>query len=86
MRTIETTVYKFDELNEQAKERAIIDHINFEIEIMDENSPYFNRVAEMEENKTPWFLGSVIYEKDKESIIETIRINKYEFTEDGELI
>ena len=86
MRTISTTVYTFDELSEEAQQKAISDHINFEIEVMDENSPYYELALKMEKMQTPWFLPEYIYEKAKDVIIETIRINNYEFTSEGKLI
>ncbi len=86
MRTIHTKIYKFNELNEKAKERAILDQIDFECEIMSEDSPYLHIAQEMERMQTPWFLASEIWHKEKESIIETIMINEYEFFEDGSII
>lgn len=85
MRTIEKNIYKFSELSEEAKEKAICDHIEFEIEVMDEKSPYYEYALEMERMQTPWFLGQVIYERAKNAIIETIEANEYEFYEDGKL-
>jgi hypothetical protein len=86
MRTIKTKVYKFNELTPQAQEKAICDHINFEIEVMTQDSYLWEYALEMERMQTPWFLGEYIYEKAKELIIETIEANEYEFTENGNLI
>ncbi len=83
MRTIRTKVFKFEELSETAKQKAIIDHVNFEIEVMDENSPYYEVAMKME---TPWFLTEALYFDYRNSIIETIKANEYEFYKDGELI
>jgi len=88
MKTITKTfdLYKFDELSKEAQDKAINDHINFEIETMDVNNPYYHCAEEMDRMQTPWFLGECIYEHHKDEIVETIRINKYLFFEDGELI
>ena len=85
MKTIEQTVYTFEELNKEAQNKAISNHINFEIDVMDENSPYWYCVERMEELHTPWFIASYIYEKHKESIIETFEANDYYFYEDGSI-
>lgn len=77
-------VYYFDELSEASKEKAISDHINFEVEIMDETSPYYHCAVEMEKMQTPWFLGECVYDEHKNDIIETIKINNYLFLENGE--
>lgn len=83
-------IYEFDELSEEAKERAISDHIEFEIEIYNPNNEFPSyideAVKEAERLQTPWFLGSIIYERNKEDIIEAIKANKYGFYGSGELI
>lgn len=83
MNTVTIKTFKFDELNKEAQEKAIVDMIDFEIEVMNEDSPYYEYALKMEKMKTPWFLGEVIYEKEKETIIETIRINEYDYLESG---
>lgn len=83
MRTIRTKVYKFDELTPEAQDKAICAHIDFEIQVMNEDSPYWYLVEKMEKMQTPWFLGQAIYEEEKEHVAETIRINEYEFLKDG---
>ncbi len=82
--TIRTKVYDFSELSDKAKEQAISDQIQFEINTMNEQSTYWQCAVEMERMHTPWFLAECIYE-NKESIIETIEANEYEFTETGKL-
>jgi len=78
-------LYSFNELSEQAKEKAICTHIDFEVEVMSEDSPLYEYALQMEKMQTPWFLGQMIYEKAKQTIIETIELNEYLFTEDGKL-
>jgi hypothetical protein len=88
IKTTETKVYKFDELSQEAKDRAINDMIRFEIEVTpyDELSDNFKKaVDKAEEMRTPWFTGSYVYEYCLPEIIETIKANEYEFTEDGHL-
>lgn len=84
--TKEFNLYEIDELSRDAREKAIMDYINFEVEVMDEESPYYGYVEEWERMQTPWFLHQVIYDKEKESIIDTIKANEYLFFENGELI
>lgn len=83
---IQFTAYELKDLPEPSKEKAINDHIQFEIDIMDEDSSYFYLAEEMEKMKTPWFLAETIYERELHSIIETIEINEYYFDVMGEMI
>jgi hypothetical protein len=92
MQTKVVNLYSFDELSEKAKEKAICDHIEFEIyeigmrEDDEEMNPYWEYAQQMERMQTPWFLGQLIYEKAKDMIIDTIKANEYLFFENGELI
>ena len=86
MRKIEKKVYRFNELSNTAKERAISDHIKFEIDIMTKDSSYYPLAVRMEKMQTPWFLPEVIYDEHKDDIIENIKMNEYEFTADGEIV
>ena len=82
-------IYTFDELSKEAKERAISDHIDCAIElfIFDDTLSYIgDSVEKAEQQQTPWFLASIIYEDHKEDVIDTIKANQYGFFEDGELI
>lgn len=85
MKTITINLYSFSELSDEAKEKAIHNHINFIIETMDEQSYFYQYHKEMERMLTPWFLEQVIYEKAKKEVIEDIEINDYLFFVDGEL-
>jgi len=90
MRTITKTynIYKFDELSEEAKEKAISDQIEFEVENYDVNinDNFKDSIEKAEKLQTPWFLGSIIYEDHKDDIIDIIKIYDYGFFEDGDLI
>ncbi len=83
MRTKTYNVFKFNELSDIAKEKAIFGQINFEIETMTKDSPYYPQAVKMENMRTPWFLASIIWDGCKDSIIETIKYNDYEFRVDG---
>ena len=84
MKTIRTKVYQFDELNETAKEKAIVNQLNFEIEIgIDEDSPYYPAVVKMDKMQTPWFLAETLFFDYKETLIDTIKANEYYFLQDG---
>ena len=77
--------YEFDELTPELQMKAINDHIEFEIEVMNEESPYYDCAVEMEKMQTPWFLGEAIYDAYKQDIIDTIKIN-YLFDDEGEIL
>ena len=77
--------YEFDELSPELQGKVIDDHIQFELEIMHEDSPYYHCAVEMEKMKTPWFTGEKILEEYKEDIIETIKLN-YLFDNEGEIL
>lgn len=84
--TITINIYTFDELSDEAKEQAISDHIDFEIETAGDKDSYLQPAFdEAERLHTPWFLGSIIYEKFKDQIIETIKLNEYEFYANGKI-
>ena len=88
MRIKETKVYQFDELSDRAKEEAISDHINFMLEVIqyeDASDNFKKAIDKAEAMQTPWFTGSYVYEYCKDEVIENIKINEYEFTEDGKL-
>ncbi len=76
-------LYGFDELNKDAKDKAISDHIEFIIEIMDENSPYYHCAEEMDKMQTPWFIGECIYEHHKDDILNDLQSGERYFFKDG---
>ena len=85
MKTIKIKLYKFDELSQQSKDVALIDHIEFLIEtgLFDEKSAYWPAVQKMQQMQTPWFLGETLFHDYKDALIEDIKINDYDFTKDG---
>jgi len=86
MKTVTKTfkLYSFDELDEGVQNKVLFDWINFEIEIMNEDSLFYDCVVEMEDMRTPWFLAECIYEKHREDIIGIIDANECLFLKNGE--
>jgi hypothetical protein len=78
--------YEFNDLSEEAKNKVLNDQINFEIEVINEDSPYFYLAEKMEKMQTPWFLGEAILDNHKEDLIDIINVNEYLFDEEGEML
>jgi len=90
MKTITKTfdVFNYTELNQTAKNKAVIDQINFYIEYISyENMEEFMQKAvdKMEEMKTPWFLNEVLYFDHREEMENDILLNEYLYLENGEM-
>ena len=86
--TKEYKVFEFDELSEEARERAISDHIAFWLEIIpyEEATGNFKKAIDKAEKlRTPWFTGGYVYDYCKEEVIEEIKLNGYTFTADGKI-
>jgi len=84
--TREYTVYKYDELSQEAKDQALENEISFYIECIDykEMSELMKKAVDTANRMlTPWFTGNYIYDYCKQEIEDTIRINDYWFTADG---
>jgi len=89
MRTITITknIYKFDELSDEAKGKAIDEHRDFLLSIMtkedfitgDDEYDTEEEIQKSYESEYNYFLN---YD---EPIIESIEINEYDFFEDGSL-
>ena len=80
------TGLEYNDLCEDVQEVVLSEQIDFEIEAMTENSPYFYLCEEMEKMQTPWFLGAAIFEKHESDIIESIKLNNYLFDESGDIL
>ncbi len=84
------TGYEFNELPQEAKDKAIADQIEFWMEAReyDEETPgnYEKAIDKAEQMQTPWFTGSYIYEYCKDELVEEIEINEYLFDEAGEIL
>ena len=85
MKTKTINLYEFNELNTEAQEKAISDQIDFEVKTMTEESPYYTYALQMEAMKTPWFLGQVLYQEEKDSIIDNLKYSDFTFTSDGRM-
>ena len=90
MKTITKTfdVFNYTELNQTAKNKAVIDQINFYIEYISyENMEEFMQKAvdKMEEMRTPWFLNEVLYFDHREEMENDILLNEYLYLENGEM-
>jgi hypothetical protein len=97
--TTKTKVYKFDELSENGKKQARINHAEFlsdisssfyddEGNVKKEYKDYFviKTINEMEKMQTPWFFIDCLYWDYQKELDNEIRINDYEFTEGGILV
>ena len=90
MREITKTIklYKFDELNKEAKNKAIDDIVNFyvkytDIEVLHKNSNLYKAIKKADEMQTPWFVGHFIWEYCEKQILKDLR--QYEYTENGDI-
>jgi hypothetical protein len=86
MREITVPIYEFSELSEEAKARAINDHINYWMEIysdLDDDAPenLVKAVHKAEAMRTPWFTSSYIYVYCQDELLE--ELNMAEFYFDG---
>lgn len=92
MRQITITLYKFDELSDEAKFRVIKEEIDAQIELFGNRSReelpnYFVRaIDKTEQFQTPWFLEACILEFGREELEYTLRSYGNAFQADGEMI
>lgn len=81
-------VYKFEELEKYAKNKAIEEHRQFLLSIMTPND-FISGCAEYdtaEELQKTYEAEYEYYLENDEPIIESIECNEYNFTSDGEII
>ena len=81
--------YTIDDLEGNAKEKAIYDHIEFLLEVMpyEKQDPAIQiAIDDATRNKTPWFTPNYVYDYAYDHIIDSIRINEYLFSAGGNLI
>mgnify|MGYP004500230841 CR=1 FL=1 len=88
MKKIAINIYKFKELEEEAKEKVIEEYIEFliattDFEKINKNSNLYKAYKKSTEMLTPWFLGSYIYDFCKKQIMQDINTQKY--YENGEI-
>ena len=78
MKTItkEYQVFNFNELSNEAKEKAVNDDINYFLECTpyeDMEGKYKKAIDKAEAMQTPWFTGSYIYEYCKKDIEKNLK-------------
>lgn len=83
----EIKLYKFEELKEYAKDRAITEYIDFitsttEFSKLNKNTNLYRAFKKSEELQTPWFLGDYIWKYCKEDMIPKLKMMW--FLESGE--
>lgn len=78
-------VYKFNELSEKAQTVAINGFINFMMDIGYESlSPAMKKAVDKAESmRTPWFIGSYIWEYAKDEVLDGVK--QYEYHKNGEV-
>ena len=79
-------VYKYNELSDDAKRKAMNDYINELIEVMpfeelSHDSNFYKAYKECERMRTPWFIAEYIYEYCKDELEKDL--SEYWFLEDG---
>lgn len=78
-------VYKFNELSEDAQNRAVNSELNAMLEVakIEDLSPSMQEaIAEAERLQTPWFLNQIIWESCEDEVREWMNSNEY--LENGE--
>ena len=81
--------YEFNDLSEEAKEKANNDTISFLLDTYDEELASGNMIKAVnksEKMQTPWFAGEYVWEYCKEEIKEMLEINRYLFNDEGEIL
>lgn len=78
--------YEYADLSQDIQDKVLNGQLEFEMEVMNEESPYWYLAEEMNKMQTPWFLGQEIYARHKEDLIETIEVNNYLFDDEGEML
>lgn len=84
MRKVEISIFNFDELEEDIQESVIDSAIQFIIDTMDleklknkKDSGLYKAWKKSEDMRTPWFLGSYIWEYAEKEVLELCRGNEY---------
>ena len=80
------TLYKYRELTDKAKEKAMSDLIELwistiPIDTVSHNSNYYKAYKKCEEMRTPWFFGSYVYDYCKNQLEKELK--SLEFLVDG---
>lgn len=80
--TKKINIYKYDELEETAKNRVINEYIEAiilttDFSMLDKRSNLYRAFKESEKMQTPWFLGQYIWEYCEKQILKTLKSHKY---------
>lgn len=80
--TKKINIYKYDELEEKAKNRVINEYIEAiilktDFSMLDKRSNLYRAFKESEKMQTPWFLGQYIWEYCEKQILKTLKSHKY---------
>ena len=87
--------FKFNELSEDAKSKAIMDEIDFMLETLtveeyedlrESESNFIKAIDEAERLQTPWFVHGIIYEYCKEEFEQIMENNNTYYDESGNLL
>lgn len=86
--TKECTIYKYDELSEESKNKAIGDYIEVLLDLTDfttlnKNTNLYKAIKKAEEMRTPWFTMQYVWEYCEKDILKEMR--RAEYYEDGNL-
>jgi hypothetical protein len=82
VKTIKIKLYQFKELDEQAKNCAITDILDYLMNSPDKSKEVKKAIQKAEEMRTPWFTGGYIWDYAKQEVLDFA--NQYEFLETGE--
>lgn len=80
---------KFKELSDKVQKSLIDDYINWIVESVDfeelnHNTNLYKAYKKSEDMRTPWFIGSYIWEYCENQIIK--ELSKYKYDENGEIL
>lgn len=84
----EYQVFKFNELNDNVKEKIVCDYIDYLMQVTDfdkisKNSNLYKAYKKANDMQTIWFLGSYIWDFCESQIMK--EIEKCEYLENGEI-
>ena len=73
MKKVEIELYNYNELSKQAKENAMNQYVEFILDMIEVWRDDFEEdIEEAERNQTPWFLGQIIYQNNKDKLIKEL--------------
>lgn len=80
--TKEYKIYKFDELSEDSKNKAVSDYIDFlldttDFEKLNKNTNLYKAVRKAEEMQTVWFTKDYVWDYCKRDILKNVKKDEY---------